>query len=60
MTQAELGRLVGAGQSAVHGWEACDFEPRPEVRERIAAALQTTFEALFLTPSIPETAAANG
>lgn len=57
LTQAQLGTMVGTGQSAVHGWETADFEPRDEVREKIADALDTTYESLFFTTATESVAA---
>lgn len=46
MTQKELGVRVGVSGPAITGWEADQFEPKAESRDRLCEVLNTTVEWL--------------
>jgi putative transcriptional regulator len=48
LTQTELARLAGVRQPHIARWERGDHLPRVDSAIRVAAALKTTVEALWL------------
>lgn len=51
-SQAELGGLVGKSQTAISLYEMGARQPSLKTAQKIAVALDTTIDALFLKPTI--------
>jgi len=47
MTQAELAKCVGIGQSTLAGYESGTRRPRPEIAEKIGKVLGLTHSQLW-------------